>query len=219
MPKMSPSAPPPQDIYNHRVPSAMSSIPTARTYPGQYINTNGNLGTYRRASQPATPTFPQQESTEAPPTGRTRWGPPIWTFFHTLAEKVKPDYFPVVKTGLLNLINQICINLPCPDCANHASQYMRAVNFNSIQTKEDLKNMLYRFHNSVNGRKGSPFFDYGELTSKYSTANTSIVIQQFMEVFSKKSYSIRMIANDFHKSRFIIQMKQWLANNLQYFDP
>jgi hypothetical protein len=113
----------------------------------------------------------------------------------------------------------ICVNLPCPDCANHATEYMKGVNFNVIQTKDDVKNMLFRFHNSVNARRGVPLFDYAELTPKYFAANTSVVIQTFMEVFAKKNYSVQLMANDFHKTRTITEIKQWLANYLQYFDP
>jgi len=34
-----------------------------------------------------------------------------------------------------------------------------------------------------------------------------------------KSYSIRMIADDFHRKRLVEQIKKWLTNNLQHFQP
>ena len=42
-----------------------------------------------------------------------KWGEPIWFFFHTIAEKVKNESFPYVKQDLLNIIYNVCVNLPC----------------------------------------------------------------------------------------------------------
>jgi len=202
-----------QNTFMNRVPQTIASIPVPNNFPAQ-STVVPNLGSYRRASQTA-PSIP----VPSVPTGRMRWGPPIWALFHTLAEKVKPEYFTAIRKDLLDTIYMICTNLPCPDCAAHATAYMDSLNFNAIQSKDDLKNMLFRFHNSVNARKGMPPFDYADLTPKYSLANTSVIIQQFMDAFAKKNYSVRMIANDFHKNRSVLKMKQWMANNLQYFNP
>jgi Erv1 / Alr family len=209
-----------QNSFVGRVPQAIMSIPVPNNFPGQaFPPSYQNAGMSNRKALQQAIAPPPAPAPKGPPTGKMRWGPPIWTLFHTLAEKVKPEYFPALKMSLLNTIYSICVNLPCPDCANHATQYMNSLNFNAIQTKDDLKEVLFRFHNSVNLRKNSPAFDFAELTAKYSAANTSVVIQEFMEVFTKKNYSVRMIANDFHKNRSVTQIKQWLANSLQYFDP
>lgn len=222
-----------QTDYMNRVPQPATSIPVGGNIPRQTVynahqaNRGTQLGSYRRLG--AIPP-PQQAAVVAenyikefkanlPPTGKMRWGPPIWTFFHTLAEKIKPDQFAACKKELLDQIYSICSNLPCPDCANHATQYMNSINFNTIQTKEDLKNMLFRFHNSVNIRKGTPVFDYAELDAKYSAANTSVVIQNFVDVFAKRNYSVRMIANDFHKQRIVQLWKTWMVNNIHRFEP
>ena len=45
------------------------------------------------------------------------WGPCTWYLFHTLAEKVKEESFPLIKESLISLIIRICSNLPCPECA------------------------------------------------------------------------------------------------------
>ena len=79
-----------------------------------------------------------------------RWGAPTWYMFHTLAEKVKEDCFGALRRELLNVIFTICANLPCPDCASHASEYMRGINFNAIKTKQNLKDLFFNFHNVVN---------------------------------------------------------------------
>ena len=36
------------------------------------------------------------------------WGPPIWKFFHTLAENCKEKQFPFLKLQMFVLIKNIC---------------------------------------------------------------------------------------------------------------
>jgi len=51
-----------------------------------------------------------------PPKKKTmKWGEPTWFMFHTLAEKIKPEYFSIVRVDFLNIINTICANLPWPE--------------------------------------------------------------------------------------------------------
>jgi len=150
---------------------------------------------------------------------KMRWGEPTWFLFHTLAHKLNDESFDLKKMDLLNVISSICSNLPCPDCANHASEYMKNINFYAIKTKQDLKNMLFQFHNVVNQRKGLTLFPIDDLDPKYSTANTKTIIQNFMYFFQDKHYSIRMIANDMYRAKIIVKLKGWFNDNIQYFDP
>ena len=149
---------------------------------------------------------------------KMKWGEPTWFLFHTLAEKVKPEYFAVIKKELLDLIYAICANLPCPNCASHATEYMKGINFEVITTKEHLKILLHRFHNEVNKRKGFPEFPYEQLSEKYSKANTVAIIHYFMPFFEDKHASMRMIADDLHRSRIALQLKAWFNKNIGMFD-
>lgn len=151
-------------------------------------------------------------------TKKMKWGQPTWFLFHTLAEKLKIDASPSILRELVNLIILICNNLPCPDCANHASSYMNAINIDTIRTKTDLKNMLYQFHNSVNKRKNFPLFPYNDIDTKYSHAITINIIRDFMLHYEQKNFAIRMAANNFHRTRSIGIIKTWLNNNIQYFN-
>jgi hypothetical protein len=146
------------------------------------------------------------------------WGEPTWFLFHTLAQKVKEDTFPEIRGELLTIIQSICNNLPCPDCANHATQYMNSINTNLIKTKKDLINMLFQFHNIVNAKKGFPQFSYSDLESKYSSAITVPIIKHFMQHFDKQSYSGRIGINNFHKSRLVSDLKVFFSTKLSYFD-
>ena len=115
-------------------------------------------------------TQPKPEQPLDPRKKPMKWGEPTWFLFHTLAEKIKPEYYAELQKELLNLIYTICSNLPCPNCAKHATQYLNAVNFNTLTTKESLQLLLHRFHNEVNLRKGFAEFPLEQLKPKYSAA-------------------------------------------------
>jgi hypothetical protein len=134
-----------------------------------------------------------------------------------LAEKVKEESFTSIRIELLNNVYSICVNLPCPMCSTHAKEYMDKVNFNTIRTKEDLKNMLFQFHNTVNFRKNIPLFPKEQLDEKYSKAVTINIIHNFMHHFSDKYRSPKLIANDLMRSRIVINLKNWFSTNIQHF--
>jgi hypothetical protein len=164
------------------------------------------------------PTTEPTTVVEPPKPKKMKWGEPTWFLFHSLAQKVKEEHFNTVKNELINTIYVICKNLPCPMCASHATQYMNSVNFNTIQTKKDLIDLLWRFHNEVNAKKNVPIFPYEQLEEKYSRAILINIIQLFMIHFKDKHASIRMIADDMYRQQIATKMQNWFRQNLQYFD-
>jgi len=152
-------------------------------------------------------------------TNTMKWGKPTWYLLHTLAEKVKDENFSSVRKDLLDIIYSICTNLPCPDCANHARVYLDGINFNTIQTKEDLKLMLFIFHNTVNKKKGYAIFTQEELDSMYASAITINIIQNFMAAYLVKNSAPQMIANDMFRRRIIGNAQDWLTKNMEKFLP
>ena len=149
---------------------------------------------------------------------KMKWGRPIWTFFHVMANKIKPEYFNLVIKPYLNFVLLICGTLPCPICSTHASEYMRAINLNNIRSKDDLMDLFYSFHNVVNQRKGYPILQKDQIP-KYETANTIVAIKDFMRAYEDKSRSIKLMADDLARSRIATQLKNWINANIQYFDP
>jgi hypothetical protein len=95
---------------------------------------------------------------------------------------------------------------------------MNSVNFSTIQNKNDLINLLWRFHNEVNVKKNVPIFPYEELQEKYSRANLVNIIQLFMYHFKDKHASLKMIADDMYRQKIATKMQDWFRQNLQYFD-
>jgi len=150
---------------------------------------------------------------------KMKWGEPTWYLLHCLAEKVKENVFDSIRVELLNLIYTICSNLPCPDCASHATEYLNHINYKNIQTKSQLKQVLYNFHNTINAKKKMEIFPRQELEYKYQHMQFIPVIHTFMIHFQDKHKSVRMIANDFHRSRIAEQIKIWFNNNIKNFYP
>ena len=176
-----------------------------------------NLYTSRtHGTVPRTPA--PQISRIAPSDGdRMRWGAPTWALFHTIPEKLSNQKFVENKTSIIQLITTICNNLPCPSCSQHATQYMRKVNFNAIHTVEDLKKMLYIFHNSVNERKKYAEFPYDDLASKYSILDFNQVVNKFMFHFQQKVYAMNLIAQQISRQKQVVVVKTWFVNNTHLF--
>lgn len=149
---------------------------------------------------------------------KMKWGRPIWTFFHVMAQKVKPEYFNLVIKDFLKNVLLICGTLPCPICSTHASEYMRAINLNNIRSKDDLINLFYNFHNVVNQRKGYAALQKNQIPN-YDTANTVAVIKTFVQAFEDKSRSMKLMADDMARARISSQFKFWINGNIQYFEP
>ena len=146
------------------------------------------------------------------------WGAPTWYFFHTIAEKIKIEYFADSKVPLFNLIKSVCMNLPCPSCTEHATQYIEKININSIKSKEDFIMLYFNFHNEINKRKNKPIFTYEELREKYSKANIINIVNNFLYYYKMEHHAVRMIADNMHRKRNAKQILDWLHTNLHIFE-
>jgi hypothetical protein len=203
-------------VYNKNDKNSVYSQPNINT--GQLLSFRQILRTYNpNVNNQSNPEVIEKKDETQPK--NMKWGEPTWLLFHTLACKVKEADFPKVRSELLGNIYNICSNLPCPMCAEHAVEYMKKVNFNSIQTRKQLIDLLFTFHNEVNKKKGFPLFEYEELDEKYSKAVTKNIIFNFIIHYQDKHKSIHMIANDLYRSRQVVLLKEWFNKNFKYFDP
>jgi hypothetical protein len=138
------------------------------------------------------------------------WGPITWFLFHTLAEKIKDEYFHEEKDNILELVRSICCILPCPDCANHAKHTLQQVNFIKIQSKENFKHFFLEFHNLVNIRNNNPVFTYDQLNNKYKHAQLNNIIKQFLFIFNKPSGNINIVlTNTMMKKKVLSDFIGW----------
>jgi len=143
------------------------------------------------------------------------WGPPIWCFFHTLAEQIKEDRFNEIFMQLFAYIRRICRVLPCPDCSEHATQFLLKVNPAGIRCKQDFKNVMFFFHNSVNKRKGKPIFDINNL-SQYANIPVIIAYNNFVAVFRTKG-NMKLLADSFQRQMLLKEFRIMFLNNISCF--
>jgi hypothetical protein len=144
------------------------------------------------------------------------WGPPIWTLFHVMAEKIHEDKFVVLKNALFHHFKSICHNLPCPTCAAHAKAFLARINFAKINDKATFQNFLHTFHNTVNARKKLPAFDKERL-SEYRNISMVSAFNNFLVVYNTKG-NMRLLADSFQRSMIVKNFKSWFSANLSHFD-
>jgi len=145
-----------------------------------------------------------------------KWGPPIWIFFHTLAEKINPDNFGEVFPSLFNFITRICRVLPCPDCSQHATMFLSKVNPAGVRDKNDFKNIMFIFHNVVNRRKNKPAFDINSVETTYKNSNVILAYNNFVSVFHTRG-NMKLLAESFQRKLVLGDFRKWFLQNAKYF--
>ena len=146
------------------------------------------------------------------------WGNAVWLLFHTLAEKIKEEHVDELPI-LVSHIANICNNLPCPDCQQHASKTMTQVNKPSITASKDaLIDFLWKFHNDVNKRSKAKFYPKESL-DKYKTANTHNVVRHFILIMSATSNNEKTMLHSFHRNLYMKQFSEYVNKNIYKYDP
>ncbi len=116
-----------------------------------------------------------------------RWSHPTWYLFHGIAEQISDEYYKKNKKTVLQIYKDICLNLPCPYCRQHATMYLRKNNMSALKTKKELKNYLYIFHNTVNKRTVGRC-EKEEVLEKYKMMNVEVALHIFLINFFKPYY-------------------------------
>ena len=138
------------------------------------------------------------------------WANPTWFFFHTFIEKIHPNHYLIIKEEVMLHIKKICSMLPCPDCASHATHFMR--NIKTPPTKEECKQMLFFFHNVVNIRTKKPVYTVEGL-EMYKRVNLTVCYKLFREQFIKKTNNPKLFLDSMSRTRYIQELDLWLQKN------
>ena len=146
------------------------------------------------------------------------WGNATWELFHVLAEQLEN---PAIIGQLMRFILQICHNLPCPDCTDHARAYWARVDLSKIRTRDDLRLRLHAFHNTVNARNRTPPFPVENLSAVYGHGKgkkLSASFRVWASAYNSRG-SPKLLADEFHRTRLINDFRNWLLSNFQHFTP
>ena len=147
---------------------------------------------------------------------RKEWGPITWILFHSLANKIKPEYYNQMKGEMLQQIKSICNFLPCPECREHASKAMQKLTLQHVQTKEQFITSLHSFHNYVNNRLHKSQFSHDKL-NKYDLAVLPRIVMKFIHVYSRLPYNQFLITESMIRRQGIRDFSNWFFKNQHLF--
>lgn len=136
------------------------------------------------------------------------WGNPTWLFLHTLVSKIKSDNFSKIKQYIQDIIIKLSTNLPCPECSNHSSQFLKNVKFENVKSKEDFIEILYVFHNDVNKRLNKEIFPKENLKN-YESFDIEKLFNNVYTEFNKPMAQ-KLMLSSFHRNRTLKEIKSLL---------
>lgn len=165
--------------------------------------------------------YPQQQQQQQPQTtaSKSSWGSATWYLLHTLSFKLKDTVSSDKRKELLDLLFQICTNLPCPDCSNHSLTYLTSIGYlKRLYTKEEMKKVFFDFHNNVNRRKGYALYMHEQFDDKYSLSVTKNVIGYFLQLFRGNSKVPKLMSDNLHRQALNASLRNWFSANIALFD-
>ena len=137
------------------------------------------------------------------------WAIPTWLFLHTLAAHIPESNYATLKGEVLKQIKNICAVLPCPDCAQHATDYLAGLKVSHIPTKDALKTVLWRFHNVVNMETKKPIFPI-EKIDIYTKSNLRVMYMVFLQEFTRPTRNPKLMMDVMNRDRVIANFKTWM---------
>ena len=146
-----------------------------------------------------------------------RWGVPTWYFFHTFAEKITENLFLSKRLECLELLEEICTNLPCPYCKEHSIDYLKKNKLLNVKTKEELKMFFFNFHNTVNKRSKKKIQNKTVL-EQFEKMNMAKVCRYFRKEFFRTYY----LANHFSgwiRNMLLDKLNKFFIKNISQFHP
>lgn len=140
------------------------------------------------------------------------WGNITWIFFHTLAEKIKPEEFEKNKELFINIIIKTCNHLPCPHCSQHATEVLSTTHLNNIKTKSHFIEFLRQFHNIVNIKLKKKELSKEEIKDLYKDFNLLNVLVILINTYKSVKTSERLMTYNFYRNKFLQELSNDIKN-------
>lgn len=145
-----------------------------------------------------------------------KWGNATWFLFHTLAIKLKDE--KKLVNDLLHKIIDICHNLPCPTCREHAVKTIKNSDINKIITKKDLIQYIFSFHNIVNKKLKKKIFDFKEHEDLFKRAKTINIINHWIAIMLQNVNNEKGMTDTYNRQVCVRRVIKFLKENLQHFN-
>ena len=121
------------------------------------------------------------------------------------------------KKNIIKIISDICTNLPCPQCAYHASSFMRRHKMNNLKSKDDLIKYVFLMHNNVNKRLKKKIYNFNEIEI-YNDYDIKTVLGDYYKINLKLRTGERMMLHNYHRRMFISEFYNYFNKNITNFD-
>ena len=109
------------------------------------------------------------------------WGPPAWTFLHTITYNYPENPSDNDKKNYHNFFDSLQHVLPCEKCKGHYKQNIQKYDLNnSLDNREDLVKWLIDLHNEVNKDMGKRVWSYSEVYNKYDNLHNSNLVNKIL---------------------------------------
>ena len=98
------------------------------------------------------------------------WGPPAWTFLHTVTFNYPENPTEDDKRNFYNFFMNLQYVLPCEKCKAHYKQNLKKYDLkNNLGSRQELVEWLIDLHNDINKDNGKPVWSYSEVYNKYQS--------------------------------------------------
>lgn len=148
---------------------------------------------------------------------KSEWGPIIWKVLHCITIKIKDEEFPKEREQIIWMITNICSNLPCPQCASHASGIIKKHRLKDVKTKAELIKFVYSMHNVVNKRLKKQTYPFNDI-QHYDQFNTKAVLSDYYNMNIKSRYSEKMMLYTYHRNEFMKRFYTYFNSNISKFN-
>ena len=152
-------------------------------------------------------------------TTKQEWGNVCWYLFHSLSFKLKDNQDHIVSE-LMSLCHNVALNLPCPDCSEHAKQTFNAAKKSGVQitNREEMQRFWWQFHNIVNRRLKKHAMTFEEAQQMYSKARLFNIVNRFVEVFGRNVPGERSMMYTMSRRNAVGKMFDFIKANQASFD-
>ena len=148
---------------------------------------------------------------------KAEWGPLVWKVLHCMTIKIKDEEFQNERENIIQMISGICSNLPCPQCATHASGLIKKHKLRDVKSKIDIIKFIYLMHNQVNKRLKKQIYSF-EKIEEYEHFNMKSLLNDYYNMNLKAKYNEKMMLHSYHRKTFMKKFCDYFRNNISKFN-
>lgn len=148
---------------------------------------------------------------------KAEWGPLIWKVLHCITIKIKDNEFINEREKIIQIITGICSNLPCPQCASHASGLIKKYKLKNMKTKNDIIKFVYLIHNQVNKKLKKQTYSFDNIQI-YNDFSIKSLLNDYYNMNLREKYGEKMMLHSYHRKTFMKIFCDYFRNNISKFN-